>query len=149
MMPRMTDERGTPPITQQFYANWVRNLRETAGYTQQALAKKMGVHRSFVSHIESGKRVISVDTIGQFRLALIVEEAEKSPYRQRVAARLQNARLKISPRLSQEALAEMAGFSVGYVAKVENASVSTTVVRLERLASSLNIEISELLDDLP
>lgn len=148
-MPRMSDNKGPISHAQHFYANWVRNLRETAGYTQQTLAKNMGVHRSFVSHIESGKRAISVDTLGQFRLALITGEADRPPFRQRVGTRLQDARLNFSPRLSQEALSEMAGCSVGYVAKVENASVSTTVIRLERLASSLKIDISVLLDDLP
>lgn len=146
-LPPMADEHPTQSTLQEHYAGWLRELREVAGFTQQALAKQMGAHRSFVSHIESGKRVISIDTLGQFRSILLSGENELPPYRERVAARLQAARLRVSPRLSQESLSELAGCSVGYVAKVESAAVNTTIERIERLATSLGIPAAELLDD--
>lgn len=143
----MADEHSlTTPIRQR-YARWLHELREAAGYTQQELARLLGVHRSLVSHIESGKRVISVDTLGQFRSVLLDSEKSTTSYRERVAKRVQSKRLAISPRLSQEALSEKAGCSVGYVAKVEAAAVNTTIERVERLAHSLGVPVSQLLDD--
>lgn len=43
----------------------IRQLRIENGYTQEALAKKLGVDRSLLSHIEAGKRGCSVDLLVQ------------------------------------------------------------------------------------
>ena len=43
----------------------IRQLRIENGYTQEALAKKLRVDRSLLSHIEAGKRGCSVDLLVQ------------------------------------------------------------------------------------
>ncbi len=43
----------------------IRQLRIENGYTQETLAKKLGVDRSLLSHIEAGKRGCSVDLLVQ------------------------------------------------------------------------------------
>ena len=43
----------------------IRQLRNEHGYTQEALAKKLGIDRSLLSHIEAGKRGCSVDLLVQ------------------------------------------------------------------------------------
>ena len=43
----------------------IRQLRIEHGYTQEALAKKLGIDRSLLSHIEAGKRGCSVDLLVQ------------------------------------------------------------------------------------
>lgn len=43
----------------------IRRLRNKHGYTQEALAKKLGIDRSLLSHIEAGKRGCSVDLLVQ------------------------------------------------------------------------------------
>jgi transcriptional regulator with XRE-family HTH domain len=43
----------------------IRQLRNKHGYTQEALAKKLGIDRSLLSHIEAGKRGCSVDLLVQ------------------------------------------------------------------------------------
>ncbi len=43
----------------------IRQLRTENGYTQEMLAKKLGVDRSLLSHIEAGKRGSSVDLLVQ------------------------------------------------------------------------------------
>ena len=43
----------------------IRRLRNEHGYTQEALAKKLGIDRSLLSHIEAGKRGCSVDLLVQ------------------------------------------------------------------------------------
>lgn len=44
----------------------IHQLRLHAGYTQSELASKLNIDRSFLSHIESGKRGCSVDLLVQF-----------------------------------------------------------------------------------
>lgn len=44
----------------------IHQLRLQAGYTQSELASKLNIDRSFLSHIESGKRGCSVDLLVQF-----------------------------------------------------------------------------------
>ena len=39
----------------------IRQLRKQCGYTQEALAKKLGIDRSLLSHIETGTRGCTVD----------------------------------------------------------------------------------------
>jgi len=41
----------------------IRQLRIQSRYTQEALAKKLNIDRSLLSHIESGKRGCSVDIL--------------------------------------------------------------------------------------
>ena len=46
--------------------NRIHQLRIQAGYTQNELASKLNIDRSFLSHVESGKRGCSVDLLVQF-----------------------------------------------------------------------------------
>lgn len=41
-------------------------LRKQNGYTQETLARELGIDRSLLSHIESGKRGCTVDNFIQF-----------------------------------------------------------------------------------
>lgn len=43
----------------------IHQLRIQAGYTQSELASKLNVDRSFLSHVESGKKGCSVDLLVQ------------------------------------------------------------------------------------
>ena len=43
----------------------IRQLRIHAGYTQSELASKLNIDRSFLSHVESGKKGCSVDLMVQ------------------------------------------------------------------------------------
>ncbi len=58
------------------FAARVRQLRESAGLSQEALATRSGLHRTHVSLIETGKRLARLDTVGQLAVALGVEVAE-------------------------------------------------------------------------
>jgi transcriptional regulator with XRE-family HTH domain len=41
----------------------VRRLRTAAGYSQEAFAAKCGVHRTYMTDVERGKRNVSLDII--------------------------------------------------------------------------------------
>lgn len=43
----------------------IRQLRIHGGYTQELIAEKMNIDRSFLSHVEAGKKGCSVDLLVQ------------------------------------------------------------------------------------
>lgn len=44
----------------------IRKLRIHRGYTQEMMAQELSIDRSFLSHIEAGKKGCSVDLLVQF-----------------------------------------------------------------------------------
>lgn len=52
------------------YGQWIREMREDKGLTQEQLADKMGVSRSTISKVEDGKWNFGVDTITLFGVHL-------------------------------------------------------------------------------
>lgn len=59
-------------LRQKFGAR-VRQLREAAGYSQEAFADKCGYARSYMSRIERGQGNPSLDAIEVFATALEIE----------------------------------------------------------------------------
>lgn len=43
----------------------IRAMRKVAGLTQEKLAEKIGVERSMIAHIETGRRACSIDVMIQ------------------------------------------------------------------------------------
>jgi DNA-binding XRE family transcriptional regulator len=66
--PRHTSNNGVPRLAQS-----VRHWRIAAGLTQTAVAKQSGVNRSYLSHLESGRRNPTLATLQ--RLAKILNVA--------------------------------------------------------------------------
>jgi transcriptional regulator with XRE-family HTH domain len=54
-------------------------------------------------------------------------------------------RLRTERELSQEQLAELAGFHRTYVSQLERCVANISIDGLERLAASLSVDVSELL----
>lgn len=61
----------------------VRQLREATGLSQEELAEQAGLHRTYISLVERGRRNITVDALSQIAEALdvypsrLIAEAEK------------------------------------------------------------------------
>jgi transcriptional regulator with XRE-family HTH domain len=61
----------------------VRQLREANGLSQEELAAEAGLHRTYISLVERGRRNITVDALSQIAEALgvypsrLIAEAEK------------------------------------------------------------------------
>jgi len=48
------------------------SLRALRGFSQEALAFEAGLHRTFIAHVERGKRNISIDNIEKIAKALSI-----------------------------------------------------------------------------
>jgi transcriptional regulator with XRE-family HTH domain len=57
----------------------LRDVREEAGISQEKLAEVAGVHRTYVSSVERGKRNVSLVNIERFAAALGVTMGELMP----------------------------------------------------------------------
>ena len=62
---------------------WLREVRERVGVSQEKLAEMAGLHRTYVSSVERGKRNISLLNIERLAGALDVPMAELMPDRKR------------------------------------------------------------------
>lgn len=51
----------------------LHRLRKEKGWSQEELASRCGLHRTFVSSVERGERNISIDNVGRLALALEVD----------------------------------------------------------------------------
>ena len=61
---------------QRIFGDRVRAHRQALGITQEALAHRAGVHRSYVGSLETGGRNPSLETIARLAAALEVDIAE-------------------------------------------------------------------------
>lgn len=63
----------------------IRKRREEVGLSQEGLAEEAGLHRTYISLVERGRRNISVDALSQIAEALgvypsrLLADAEKEP----------------------------------------------------------------------
>jgi transcriptional regulator with XRE-family HTH domain len=63
-------------LARQVLANNLRRLRKTGSLSQESLADKAGLHRTFVGAVERCERNISLDNIERLARALRVKVAE-------------------------------------------------------------------------
>lgn len=59
-----------PTATRIAFAHNLRRVREAAGLSQEALADRAGLHRTYVSSVERGERNISIDNVHRLAAAL-------------------------------------------------------------------------------
>ena len=62
----------TIPRTRRLFGKRVRECRKTRGYSQEQLADKAGLHRTYIGSIERGEQNISIDNIEKIAKALRV-----------------------------------------------------------------------------
>jgi transcriptional regulator with XRE-family HTH domain len=59
------------PSPKEIFASNVRRLRTAAGLSQEALADRAELHRTYISSVERGERNVSLENI--FRIATALE----------------------------------------------------------------------------
>lgn len=52
------------------FGDRLRELRASAGLSQEALAEKAGLHRNYIGHIERGEKTASLDVLTRLAAAL-------------------------------------------------------------------------------
>lgn len=57
----------------QVFSNNLRKYRNAAGLSQEAFANKAGLHRTYISALERGKRSIALDNIEKISDALEID----------------------------------------------------------------------------
>lgn len=55
------------------FASAVRSERSRKGWSQEDLAERAGLHRTYISDVERGLRNVSIDNIGRIAAALDVQ----------------------------------------------------------------------------
>ena len=60
------------PRVRRLFGKRVRELRKKSGFSQEQLADKDGLHRTYIGAIERGEQNISVDNIDRIAKALKV-----------------------------------------------------------------------------
>lgn len=69
-----TDKNGD--AARRAFGRRVRALRLEAGISQEALAERAGLHRTYVSSVERGQRNVGLDNIRKLAAALGVSPAQ-------------------------------------------------------------------------
>jgi transcriptional regulator with XRE-family HTH domain len=67
---------GTRMILRQVTASTLKSLRLDAGLSQEQLARKSGIDRTYISGVERGVRNITLDSLEAIVLALGVSHSE-------------------------------------------------------------------------
>jgi transcriptional regulator with XRE-family HTH domain len=57
-------------------ATKIRKLRTQKEWSQEELADRAGLHRTYISHLENGKRQISVETLCKIAAGLGISSSE-------------------------------------------------------------------------
>ena len=65
-----------PPSPNDLLARNLRALRLARGWSQEKMAEKCGLHRTYVGAIERGERNVTLETLNALALALGVSAAE-------------------------------------------------------------------------
>ena len=117
------------------YAKAVALQREKYGLTQATLAKAVGLSRTYVGRIESGATNVSVETLEKLRTALWLDEADKTPYKAKIAKSLVASRQRAG--MSQQRLSELAHVSIPFISAVERTITNTSLDQIEVLAAAL------------
>lgn len=74
----MTDGKGkgAHPTHRQSFGQRVRTIRQAQGLSQEGLADRAGVHRTYVSSLERGQRNVGLDNIHALARALGVPASQ-------------------------------------------------------------------------
>ena len=77
--PRLTELRspaGKPENGRKILAANIRRLRLQRGWSQEALADRVGIHRTYMGSVERGERNVAIDNICRIAWAFEVRAVE-------------------------------------------------------------------------
>jgi transcriptional regulator with XRE-family HTH domain len=62
----------TPRTAEEIFGEHLRELRTSAGLSQEALAEKAGLHRNYIGHLERSEKTASLDVLVRLAAAFDV-----------------------------------------------------------------------------
>ena len=71
-----TPRSATPTHGRVAFGRRVRSIREAGGLSQETLAERSGLHRTYISSLERGHRNVGLDNILRLAAALGVQPSE-------------------------------------------------------------------------
>ena len=75
---------------------------------------------------------------------MVGKQYKNQDYLERVGKRL--VEIRTQKNISQEKLQELSGFDTRQIGRIERAETNASISIIQKIASALNIEVSELLD---
>ena len=135
-------------------------LRKFRGLSQEVVAERAGLNRTYVSGVERSKINVRIANIEKFAQALDMDARDffletmsaQSARTSTPSAGLRNVLgdgLRVIRRranISQERLAEEAGFHRSYVGSVERGVANVSIDDLQTLAKVLNVDVGEMFE---
>jgi len=142
------------------FARRLQQLRKARGLSQEVLAERAGLNRTYVSGVERGTINIRIDNIEKLAntlkagVDLLFAETPISEIGQATsdASDVRNSlgnnirAIRKQTQISQEKLAEDAGFHRSYVGNVERGVANLSVDDLQTIASVLKVDVASLFD---
>ncbi|QDT65246.1 helix-turn-helix domain-containing protein [Calycomorphotria hydatis] len=61
------------------FGNRLREVRSAVGISQEKLGERAGLHRTFISMVERGKRNVTIETVEKLAMALGCRMGELMP----------------------------------------------------------------------
>src|SRR5471032_2835098 len=132
------------PNLRVIFAAHIRNQRVALGLTQQEVARRLKMDRSYMAKIERAEVNFSLKTMDKLRSELLVTVPEPKAYQKTLAERVFRLR---SSMYSQGGLSEKAGLSIAFIGRLERGESNTSIDQIESLSRALYIDGQELLSD--
>jgi len=138
----------------------IRRARKERGISQEELASRSAVDRSYMSSIERGQQNPGIVSVLRIARAMQMSAAElivrEQPPRPPVAsaAPLPSARERLAQRVrayrlerdwSQAEMARHTGLHRSYIGAIEQARANASIDNIERIAIALGVDIADLL----
>ena len=124
----------------------IRALREEKGASLDEMSRKLGLSLSYLSEVERGKRVPSLQSLQNIcrYFNVPVSLLITTPSRMRVTGE-KIRRNREAKKITQKQLAKMASLSPGLIAQLEAGKVQPSLKTIESIANSLEISVCYLI----
>jgi len=138
----------------QIIGKMVRLKREEKGFTQLETAQNTELSRSYISDIENGRYMPSVDTLTRIATFLRIDlnflvqnDGNTSNVLKEGEQMSKLKRLRLIKNLSQTELSDLSGVKQNFISEIESGIKNGSIKTLNSLAKALEVQISDLVEN--